>query len=294
MNINLPHLFNVFSNRPQPSTKADKSLTVEFRNRIVFLCRDTFDSPDFWREVHHKLQYLHGRQFLSAKRSSDSLEDVANFFGECSDKHFLDFVELIFQPHQQSISARGLVRVVNEFLKLDDLPYSLTDFVWVPERDSPYSAMNLVAYPHIIRRDNEVLHNTAIEPTLTLLTNPAFTSANKEYLEALAHYRKTEYADCLSKCGSSFESVMKVICDLKSWSYKQTDTASTLLSTILPKTSLDTFFKEPLTLIATVRNRLSSAHGAGTAQRVVSKQVANYAINATASAILLLVEETNP
>ena len=294
MNINFPHLFNVFSNRPQPSTEADKSLTVEFRERIIFLCRDTFYGPELWQEIHQKLQYIHGRRFLSAKRSSDYLGDVENFFGECSDKHFLDFVELIFQSSPQTRSYRDLVDAVNQFLKLDDLPYSLTDFVWVPEEDSPYSAMELAARPQIIRRDNEVLHNTAIEPTLTLLSNPAFTSANREFLEALADYRKSEYGDCVVKCCSSFESVMKIICDRKGWSYDQNDTTARLLEVIFLHTNLDSFFKQPLTLVATIRNRLSSAHGAGTEQRAVSKHIAHYAINATASSILILVEETNP
>ena len=212
--------------------------------------------------------------------------------GECNDEHFLDFVELIFQSSLQTRSSRNLVDAVNEFLKLDDLPYSLTDFVWVPDGDSPYSAMELSARPQIIRRDNEVLHNTAIEPTLTLLTNPAFTSANKEFLEALADYRKGEYGDCVVKCGSSFESVMKIICARKVWSYNQTDTAAPLLDVIFSNTNLDSFFKQPLMLVATIRNRLSSAHGAGTQPRIVDRHVANFAINATAAAILLLVEET--
>jgi hypothetical protein len=43
--------------------------------------------------------------------------------------------------------------------------------------------------------------------------------------------------------------------------------------------------------IATLRNKLGSAHSAGTQQRSVSQHLAKYAINATAAAILLLVEE---
>ena len=62
----------------------------------------------------------------------------------------------------------------------------------------------------------------------------------------------------------------------------------------MEKTRLESFFKQPMMLIATIRNRLSSVHGAGTEPRDVPKHVAQYTINATASAILLLVEETNP
>ena len=85
---------------------------------------------------------------------------------------------------------------------------------------------------------------------------------------------------------------MKIICDGRKWSYRQNDTAEPLLNTILDKSSLDSFFKQPLVIIATIRDRLSSAHGAGREARAVSKHVAQYVINATAAAILLLVEET--
>ena len=87
---------------------------------------------------------------------------------------------------------------------------------------------------------------------------------------------------------------MKIICDRKRWPYQETDAAAKLLKTILPRTTLDTFYEQPIMLIATIRNRYSSAHGAGTQQKAVSKHVAIYAINATASAILLIVDETNP
>jgi hypothetical protein len=84
---------------------------------------------------------------------------------------------------------------------------------------------------------------------------------------------------------------MKVICHERGWAYKDSDTASVLLATVLSNCALDGFFKEPIALIATIRNRLSKSHGAGTKPKDVPLHVARYAINATASAILLLVDE---
>jgi hypothetical protein len=54
---------------------------------------------------------------------------------------------------------------------------------------------------------------------------------------------------------------------------------------------MESYFDQPLLLIATMRNRLSSSHGAGAQPRVVPAHRARYVINATAAAILLLVEE---
>ena len=54
---------------------------------------------------------------------------------------------------------------------------------------------------------------------------------------------------------------------------------------------LEPFFEQPLVLVATIRNRLSKSHGAGLNSRDVTEAKAEYAINATAAAILLLVKE---
>ena len=251
---------------------------------------------EFWSGIREELLYLHGRHTLSHAFSSNSGDEIIGFLMECSDEHFLDFIELIFQSDSiwnafdprtdDRVDVHGLIRNINTFLEVDGLPYYLTEFTVGSNR--------IEAYPKIIRRDSEVLHEAAIKPTLTLLSHPSFTSANEEFLDALKDFRGGDYRDCVVKCGSSLESVMKVICDRKGWSYQQTDAAKKLLNEILPRTTLDPFFEQPIMLIATIRNRLGKVHGAGTQQKAVSRHLASYVINATASAILLLVDETNP
>jgi hypothetical protein len=140
-------------------------------------------------------------------------------------------------------------------------------------------------------RESEVIHSTAMEPALQLLRNPGFATANAGFLTGLEDYRKGDYSDCLTKCGSAFESFMKIVCDKKSWAYKQTDTAATLIKTILPNTTLEGYFEQQLMIVATLRNKLSSAHGGGTTVKVVSRQLAQYATNITASAMILLAAE---
>jgi hypothetical protein len=135
------------------------------------------------------------------------------------------------------------------------------------------------------------LHRIAIQPTLQLLSGPDYVAANKEFLEALEEFRKGDYGDCLTKCGSSFESVLKIICTRKNWPYGTTDTAAPLLKTVITNSGLESFFEQPLLQVATLRNKLSKSHGAGVTTRFVSKSKAEFAINATASAILFLVNE---
>ena len=296
-------IFGVFSRRDKSTSEARIPLTREFKNRVVQLCVETFDDYDFWRDVHRSLQYHLGRPIRTTSHlfSADHVprNHTLDFLGRCSDEHFLDFVEFIFQSETVGRRrnwevAKGLVRDINTFLRVDDLPYSLTAFVGVSDADGSYITHRVVERPRIIRRANDVLHETALEPALTFLTNPAFASANKEFLDALEDYRRGKYEDCVTKCASSLESVMKIICDSKKWPHQQTDKASKLANIILPRTGLAPSLKHPIIVVATLRNQFSSAHGAGTQPRVVPQHLAKFAINATASVILLLVEETNP
>ena len=99
--------------------------------------------------------------------------------------------------------------------------------------------------------------------------------------------------DCLTKCNSAFESVMKVLCKRNQWPFNEKDTARPLLKVIIDKSSLDPFFEQPLMLIATMRNRLSSSHGAGSGPRSVERHIGQSAISSTAAAIVLLVREAD-
>jgi hypothetical protein len=149
----------------------------------------------------------------------------------------------------------------------------------------------IVAFPKVVMRESEVLHANAIEPALQLLQNQMFKHANTEFLAALEDYRKNDFGDSLVKCGSAMESVMKVLCHKKGWTYKETDVASTLVKTVLANTRLESYFESLLMIVATLRNRLSPAHGAGTKAKSVDPHLARFAINVTASVIILLVDE---
>jgi hypothetical protein len=188
-----------------------------------------------------------------------------------------------------------MVEEINHFLLLEDLPYGVTPFVretrieeiWGSQRE----VRALVSYPKVVLREHQLLHAEAVAPAIQLLADSGFSSANQEFLAALEDYRKGRYGDCLTKCGSAFESTMKLICAKRKWTYQPADTASELLRVVRTNSGMESYFDQPLLLIATMRNRLSSSHGAGAQPRVVPAHRARYVINATAAAILLLVEE---
>ena len=218
--------------------------------------------------------------------------------GGCQDEHFLDFIEYIFQVDsywRACPQENVMVEEINQLFVLEDLPYALTPFVRETRTEQfqgrPREVQAVVSAPRVVLREHQVTYAEAIQPAIQLLADKRFSSANQEFLGALEDYRKARYADCLTKCCSAFESTMKLICARRGWPHSATDTAEPLLKVILAKSNLDSYFEHPLLNIATLRNRLSSARGGGAQPRSVPPHRARYAINATAAAILLLVEE---
>ncbi len=258
-------------------------------------------NAEFWEEIHGRLLLRTGRlQLLESNRGRDPREAIA-YVLSCAGEEFLDFLEDIFSANcffRVRLDETQAVDELNALLQQDDLPYHVTHFVkeTVKETSGPYAGHNTIrthAHPRVIMKESEVLHAQAVAPALALLQGPHFQGANSEYLAALEDYRKGDIGDCLTKCGSAFESVLKVICDRKGWSRSEDATAKTLINVVLKHTDLDTYFEQLLIIVATLRNKLSSSHGAGSVVRSPAPHLAQYALNATASAILLIARETN-
>jgi len=291
----------------ESSSKGDaeslKPLTPEFKNRVLQHCGETFPpsrggltrpSSSVWAEVHKKFRFQRGVTQLSQATTSGPMEDLLDFLESCEDRDFLKFIEYVCEADdfRRFADEEDFVNAINKFFREDDLPYALTEFQWKKtDGRGGGTTFTLVETPKIIRRDNQVTHESAVEPALQLLQDKQFTSANSEFLEALEDFRERDYGDCLTKACSAMESTMKIICDQKGWSYSSKDTAGQLVQTVVSNSSLDGYFQQPLMIVATLRNRLSKAHGAGTQQKNVPEHLARYAINATAANILLLVEE---
>ena len=253
--------------------------------------------------MHNSLQHLYGRPKLSNYDADDVTEDTFKFLLSCNTGEFFDFIELSFKldcTWRAIEDEDQLVEAINKILGIENAPYRLTNFSRIVEPmvnrrgPPPWDRVRIIAYPKVIRTDDEAIHREAIEPALSILNVPNFTEADLRFREALDHYRKAEYDDCLTKCGSSLESVLKAICKKKGWTYSEGENLSKVLQTVIDKSGLEPFYKDPLTIVATIRNRLSSSHGRGTTVRTVQPHVAQFTLNSTAAAILLLVHQCNP
>lgn len=247
--------------------------------------------------LHGKLTYLVGRVSLSQRQGLSPHDDALQFLTTCSDAHFLDAVEYMLQTDAYMClggQQEDVVNRLNEFLSVDDLPYFVTQQVWEPWQSEDFRGSQrriLLEESKVIPKDSQVIHETAIEPALQLLRQAAFRHANTEFLAALEDYRHRKFGDCVTKCNASYESVMKVICGQKRFGYSEGDSTAKLLRTIMAKTQMEGFWETPLMVVGTLRNKLSSAHGAGENAKVVPEHVARYAMNMTASAIVFLHDQ---
>lgn len=308
----LTSILDVFSRRHSPKRQGYKpdEASETFRNRILLLYREFLSghwrsrhrapgdyTQEFWEDMARRLQHLHGKPKLSEARTRSAAEDTLNFVFTCEPAHFFDFLELTFKVDCiWRFDQNELVDAVNEVFRVEDAPYQLTPLVTEElKREGKYGGgtyIETVALPKVIRVEDEVVHSEAVAPALSALSAPHFKAANLEFRGALDEYRRGHFGDCLTKCCSSFESVMKSLCKRNNWPVdEKRDTAASLLKVVLSNSKLDSFFEQPLMLIATMRNRLSSSHGGGSAPRSVERHIAQYALTSTAAAILLLAHE---
>jgi uncharacterized protein DUF7014 len=309
----LRHIFESFSKRNPPSTNPLACVIPDStRNRVLLWCSELFDGlrpseyigrgshrAEFWQEEYRRLLYRTGRLTLTAQDTGNDPRQAIAYVLQCPGGEFLNFLEDIFSNEvfvQVNSGDKNIVDELNELLRQDNVLYSVTYFAWDTVQETSghfagHTTIHVRAYPKVISKESETMHKEAIQPALQVLAAPYFAAANKEYLAALEDYRKGDIGDCLVKCGSAFESVLKVICDRRGWPYSQTDVASTLVRTIIGNTSLDNYFEPLLIIIATLRNRMSTAHGAGITTKQPPRHLAHYALNITASAMLMLAQE---
>ena len=108
---------------------------------------------------------------------------------------------------------------------------------------------------------------------------------------------KREFEDTISGCYKALESTLKVICQRKEWSFSKRETAGKLIQTVFKKGLIPSelqshFHSLKNTLLEGVPSKRNqfSGHGTVSTPRQVPAYLAAYALNMTASAIVLLAE----
>ncbi|MGA2253493.1 MAG: hypothetical protein ABSG53_02435 [Thermoguttaceae bacterium] len=283
-------ILDLFSKRdkPLPEVFQTTTLSPEFRTQVRFIWGDCLFNQgvhtgteyrnDLMRLIRSAILREKGWSFLCDQRMGPEDDFVNALLGANETEVVLDIIETSFRLMLGRIPP--------------DVMYPCIDELNHRFRENGVGYQFDIENRRLIKITESFTYQQAVRPALGVLARREFATANKEFMEAWDDFKKSDFDDCLTKCGSCFESVMKIICTKKKWAFDPKATAAPLLKTIIDGTGMDAFFEQPLMLIATIRNRLSSSHGAGTMPKNVPEHIAQYALNATASAILLLVEAT--
>lgn len=148
----------------------------------------------------------------------------------------------------------------------------------------------------LIRIDTKHTHTEIVQPTLSLLNDKRFKNANEEYRDGFEAFKSKDYENVFVECNKSFESTMKIICEINKFDYKQSDTSSKLIKTLSEKGFIKAYNEDMLngllkvlTTISTLRNK-EGGHGKGVKEEIKDISYVNFALHSTASNILFLME----
>lgn len=120
-----------------------------------------------------------------------------------------------------------------------------------------------------------------------------FQAAYSELLEACDAFTSGKYSSAILNAERSFESVLKVICEIEEGSADRlTKTYLNTKAGTLPTTMKATGFQSNVMMaLPYIRNNVSSGHGEGAIPVVIRKPLAKLAINLSAAMNTYLIEE---
>jgi hypothetical protein len=149
----------------------------------------------------------------------------------------------------------------------------------------------------IIRVDSQILHSEVVQPVLKLLSHGGFEGPNDEFLGAHDHYRHGRYEEAINECLKALESVLKVLCTKRNWTFDPNDTSKRLLDIVFENRLIPAYLQTEFSgvrailesSVPTTRNR-AGGHGQGATVREVPRHLASFVLHSTAANILLLCE----
>lgn len=271
---------SLFSHRNSPVQDTYRySIPDRVRSRLLHtirLCLEAFRSGNLsieavLDEMYDKIMQRYGSLRVSVNEAAAiSKNAVVLHFFRCTDEEVMDFLEMCFETRWHC-GRQTTVDAINRVFEEENIGYELTPYSETYTDGATlfghFSPTAKTVHPHLpkaVRKDEKLLHAETVKPCLHALTDPRFGTANGELLNAFDEYRQGKYGDAVTDAGAAFESVLKIICTYKGWTYdKEKDTCSKLLDVCREKGLFHPFYKPILEGAATIRNKIGDAHGKG-------------------------------
>ncbi|MGE7999393.1 STM4504/CBY_0614 family protein [Lysinibacillus sp. NPDC093190] len=256
------------------------------RNQFIFLVEQVLEESvswnyqsSFWKSILTKMNIEFGKNFRTVSYSS---EKVHKAFVQLADGESLYFFEMVLDEMDVQIDFdyEEFVERLNKIFLENSFGYEFVE-------------------GQLIRIDRKFIHQEIVVDAIKLLHENDFESASIEYMQAFSDYKNGNLKGAITNAGKSFESTMKIICEKMNYSYKQSDNAKKLISTLMNKEFIPSYLQTHFSGLSntlesglpTVRNKHS--HGDGVIEVEVTDKIVRYALNLCATNIVLLVEIYN-
>ena len=303
-------IFDIFSKRQKklrgdmPDVYTYNDLSQPLKTQIVHIWLDTLGNPNQYyegkvREAYEFIVNTLCREYglfqlvhTPIYKNRNFLKELVDFFlQETNIEKALDVIELSFQLIGSFTREWHYLRRSNAASIADAAIKELNDRF--KEHGIGYQFVN----GEIIRVDSELIHSEVVKPALRLLNQKLYAGAQQEFLKAHEHYRLGNSKEALNECLKSFESMMKAICDKRSWNYNGNATAKNLIQACWDNGLIPSFWQQHYSSlrsllessVPTGRNKLGG-HGQGTTPTTVPNYLVAYMMHMTASAIVFLGE----
>lgn len=159
----------------------------------------------------------------------------------------------------------------------------------------------------IIHKGNELVHKEVVRPSLNFLSNPSYSGANEEMLQAFFEFRNNNFKGAIHNASKAFESTLKIIIEKNNWQLINPNprqpvpslnkaTAHVLIATIANHSQVESFhsnalrnLKDTLQTLASLRNS-HTGHGQGSVVTETYIRHCEFALHTAAANILYLIK----
>ena len=242
------------------------------------------------KHIHHTLLPFLGRDY--------QLPDLCDFLLQAaSTEALLDFLELSLKSAMgfwtifPDRSGNEFVGTLNLVLGQFSSPYLLTPFAY--DKCSSRGTADrwvVTAYPKAYLRQSGVVEQEVIFPALTLLSDPAYATANDDFRKALERQRSGDFDGVATSCVATLEAVIKVTASKRGFELRRRSALKALAQSFFAKARISSGFQKPIDFLADSRNEEGDAHG-HESKPSITRSHAAFLIGLTASFVPLLTDE---
>lgn len=282
-------------------------ISMEFKNKIILIWKDVIGFPQDYshnipvafaannaykfltENVCRRFGYLTLNNVVRGKRHNYCSE-IINFF--LSSKNIEEIKYVIF------VSFAFIDSVIREndiYGRRNSAKIAEDAINYLNELFGEYKVNLRYCNNALISSDDELIQTTVIKPTMLLLANEKFESAEKDFSCAYDRYLRGQFRDSIIYCASAFESTIKIILKHHNHIYNENSTIHRLLDEYFKVVELPDFakknvnrLKECLECVSVLRNE-KGPHG-NAVPIEIPDYYAWYMFHMTAATVKFVVE----